>query len=118
MLQKKITVVSKFLRLEANIRIYFIGERGLKPGDFRHPCGLDIHRGLIYVTDVALTDVALTDVAVTKQGIILVFKTTGEFVTTFSDGKCALLDSITIDDDGFVFVTDGRSQVKKLYIPI
>ncbi len=85
--------------------IRYIGKRGSKPGDLNRPWSPAIHKGFIYVTDV-------------DNKRISVFKTTGEFVTTFGEGKLFDLYCIAIDDDGFVYVTDSRSHVKKFYIPI
>ena len=48
---------------------------------------------------------------------ISVFKTTGEFVTTFGEEKLVFPECIAIDDDGFIYVTDSRSNVKKFYMP-
>ncbi len=85
--------------------IRYIGGRGRKPGDLIRPCSLAIHRGLIYVTDRG-----------NKR--ISVFKTTGEFVTTFGEGRLSDPYCIAIDDDGLVFVTDNKSRVIKFYVPI
>ncbi len=84
--------------------IRYIGGRGRKPGDLFRPCSPAIHRGFIYVTDIG-------------NERISVFKTTGEFVTTFGEGKLFDLYCIAIDDDGYLYVTHGRSHVKKFYIP-
>ncbi len=102
-LQKLRTIVSKFLRKGEHVR--YIGVQGLKPSDYIHPCTPAIHRGLIYVTD-----------ADNKR--ISVFKTTGDFVTTFGAEKLVNPEGMAIDDDGFVYVTDSRSHVKKFYMPI
>ncbi len=82
---------------------YIIGELCLIPRErVIRPCSPANHRG----TDVA-------------NQCISVFKTTGEFVTTFGEGKCVeYLESIAIDDDGFVYVTDSRAHIKKFYMPI
>ncbi len=85
--------------------IRYIGGRGRKPGDLIRPCSPAIHRGLIYVTDRG-----------NKR--ISVFKTTGEFVTTFGEGRLFDPYCIAIDDDGLVFVTDNKSRVIKFYVPI
>ncbi len=61
-----------------------------------------IHKGLIYVINVA------------NRGIS-VFKTTGKFVT--SEENLFNPECIAIDDDGFAYVTDSRSHVKKFYMP-
>ncbi len=83
----------------AGEHIRYIGEQAR---GYIRPCSPAIHRDLIYFTDTA-------------NMCISVFKTTGEFITTFGQGKLVGVACIAIDDDGFVFVTDSRSHVKKFY---
>ncbi len=80
--------------------IRFIGERSLK----HHNCPRSpaIHRGLLYVTEAV-------------NHCISVFKTTGDFVTTFGEKELVSPEGIAIDDGDFVYVTDNRSHVKKFY---
>ncbi len=75
-----------------------IGRYGNGPGELSKPISPAIHRGMLYVTDK-------------NNKRISVFKTTGEFVTTFGEGVLSSPESIAIDENGYIYVTNARSQL-------
>ena len=59
---------------------------------FRKPCGIGVDSDqFVYVCDF-------------ENSCVSVFKTSGEFVTSFGQFSCPT--GIVIDDDGFVYVAD------------
>ena len=70
-----------------------IGGPGTHQGQFANPVSPAIHRGLLYVTDCL------------KNKGVSVFKLTGEFVVSFGEGILQKPECITIDDNGFVYVS-------------
>ena len=77
-----------------------IGRSGFKEGELDHPVSAAVHVGMVYVTEANSIRVS-------------VFKTTGEFVTTFGEGILSCPVCIAIDDSGFVYVTDNREKIVK-----
>ena len=77
-----------------------IGRPGSNPGELRLPGSAAVHREMIYVTDYG-------------NRRISVFKTSGEFVSTFGASILFRPECIAIDDDGFVYVSDSRYSIIK-----
>ena len=77
-----------------------IGRPGSKPGELQFPGSAAVHRDMIYITDYG-----------NKR--ISVFKLSGEFVSTFGEGILSHPECLTIDDNGFVYVSDDRSKIVK-----
>ncbi len=69
-------------------------------GELALPLSVAIHRDMVYVTD-------------SESKHVSVFKTTGIFVAKFGSGSLAHPESIAVDDNGFVYVTDSRSKIVK-----
>ena len=74
-----------------------IGRKGIGPGGLDHPLSLAIYNNMVYVADCG-------------NNRISVFKTTGEFVTTFGEGLIQPA-SLDIDEDGYVYVTSNRKLI-------
>ncbi len=75
-----------------------IGKHGTQKGELQHPCSAAIQRGMVYITD-----------RMNKR--IAVHRTTGEFVATFGEGTMSLPECVTIDDEGYVHVTDDSLKL-------
>ena len=78
--------------------IHNIGKLGKGLGELHRPVSVAIHMNFVYITDH-------------KNTRISVFKTTGEFVTTFGEGLLKRPECIAIDGNGYVHVTDDRSRI-------
>ena len=74
-----------------------IGHHGPNPGELGSPRGIFIHNNFIYVNE---RDNRRTSV----------FQTTGEFVTTFGQGKFENPASIIADQDGFLYICDEEAN--------
>ena len=77
---------------------YQIGKKGSKPGQLNMPVSLQIAGDLLYVTECGNNRVS-------------VFRTSGEFVTTFGEGHLFQPEGIAIDEDGYVYVTSHNENV-------
>ena len=64
------------------------------------PISATVCAGLVYITD-------------SGSNQVLIFKTTGEYVAKFGEGTLSRPECITVDDNGFVYVTDSRSKIVK-----
>ena len=74
--------------------IRFIGRPGKQLGELYNPVSVAI----LYITD-------------RFNERISVFKTSGEFVTTFGEKILFHPECIAIDENGYIHVTDGRSRL-------
>ena len=63
-----------------------------------NPVSIAINRGLLYVTD-------------SENRRISVFSTVGNFIASFGGDILTNPECITIDDNGYIYVTDGRSKL-------
>ena len=75
-----------------------IGMPGRKGGELYHPISVAVHNKMVYVAD-----------RVTKG--ISVFQTTGEFLTVFGKGALSHPQSIAIDEQGYIHITDDKCRV-------
>ena len=73
--------------------IRYIGE-----GVLSNPVTPAVHQNMVYVTDF-------------ESRRIAVFTTLGEFVTSFGEKILQRPESITIDNDRVIYVTDARSRI-------
>lgn len=67
-------------------------------GELSRPISIAIQRDLLYITDNGNRRIA-------------VYSTAGDFVTTFGEGSLMHPECIAIDDNGYIFVTDGRFRL-------
>lgn len=74
------------------------GSKGQNPGPLKHPVDIKIADNYIFVTDYVNSNVSI-------------FRTTGEYITSFGDGYLFKPEGIAIDLDGFVYVTSHESQI-------
>lgn len=75
-----------------------IGSYGSRPGELDNPISVAVYRNLVYVTD-------------SGNGRISVFTTAGEFVTTFGKGFLTKPECVAVDEDGYLYVSDGRQKI-------
>ncbi len=77
-----------------------IGRPGSEAGELNLPSSAAVHMDMVYITDYGNRRMS-------------VFRTTGEFVSLFGQETLTRPDSIAIDDNGFVYISDGRFKVVK-----
>ena len=70
-----------------------VGKHGRRPGELYLPVSPAVHQGMVYVTEI-------------RNHRISVFKTTGEFVTTFGEGIVNPA-FMAIDKDGYIYVNSN-----------
>lgn len=75
-----------------------IGRHGSRQGELDHPVSVAVHKNTLFVTDLC-------------NRRISVFKTTGEFVTTFGEDILQGPECIAVDENGYIYVTDSRSRL-------
>ena len=75
-----------------------IGKKGSAPGELQAPGAITIIDDIMYITELVNNRVS-------------VFHTSGRFITTFGEGHLRGPEGITVDEDGFVYITSGRSNV-------
>ena len=75
-----------------------IGKKGKYPGQLDHPVTIKVNGELLYVTEL-------------QNNRVSVFYTSGALCTTFGEGYLNKPGGITIDEDGFVYVSCSQSQV-------
>lgn len=75
-----------------------IKQSGTKRGELIKPVSVAIYRGMVYTVD-------------SYNDRVSVFKTTGEFVTTFGADNLEKPEDIAIDDNGFIHISDGRNKI-------
>lgn len=75
-----------------------IGRQGFQPGELSNPISVAVHKGLLYVTDCS-------------NARISVFSTSGNFITTFGEGVLTRPECTAIDEDGYIYVSDGRQKL-------
>ena len=80
--------------------IQSIGRPGSKPGELHLPSYAAVHMGMIYITDYGNRRMS-------------VYKTTGEFLSTFGKGTLNRPESVVIDDNGFVYICDSEFKIVK-----
>ncbi len=77
------------------IYIRFISHEGSGPGDLLHPISIFRYREHLYVTD-------------SGNNRVSVFTVDGSHVTSFGTSVLSFPESITVDRDGFIYITDNR----------
>ena len=75
-----------------------IGSEGKAPGKLLHPVSMYIVDDQIFVTEV-------------ENNRISVFSTSGKFLATFGEDYLQQPEGLTIDQDGFVYVSHNRRNV-------
>ena len=78
--------------------LYTFGKKGRAAGELKHPACIQVRGQLLYITEM-------------MNNRVSVFCTSGQFVTTFGEGYLQEPDGLTIDEDGFVYVTSHTSKV-------
>ena len=78
--------------------LYTFGKKGHAPGELKHPACIQVRGQLLYITEE-------------MNNRVSVFRTSGQFVTTFGEDYLQEPDGLTIDEDGFVYVTSHTSKV-------
>ena len=94
-----------YIAEQRNLRIQVLTPQGdhiryIGEGVLHDPVSPAVHQNMVYVTDVEGCRIA-------------VFTTSGEFRTSFGEKILQRPEGITIDNDGFVYVTDARSRLIK-----
>ena len=78
--------------------LYTIGKKGRAAGELHKPVCIQVRDQLLYITDE-------------MNNRVSVFRTFGQFVTTFGEDYLQEPEGIAIDEDGFVYVTSHESAV-------
>jgi len=78
--------------------LYTIGKKGSAAGELHEPVCIQVRDQLLYLTEK-------------MNNRVSVFRTSGQFVTTFGGGYLQKPEGLTIDEDGFVYVTSHESKV-------
>jgi len=78
--------------------LYTIGKKGSAAGELHKPVGIQVRGQLLYITEM-------------MNNRVSVFRTSGQFVTTFGEDYLQEPEGLTIDEDGFVYVTSHESAV-------
>ena len=78
--------------------LYTFGKKGRAAGELKHPACIQVRGQLLYITEM-------------MNNRVSVFRTSGQFVTTFGEDYLQEPDGLTIDEDGFVYVTSHTSKV-------
>ena len=83
--------------------IRFIGRPGKQLGELYNPVSVAIHKKMVYITD-------------SFNERISVFKTSGEFVTTFGEKILFRPECIAIDENGYIHVTGKTSNILGVFL--
>ena len=75
-----------------------IGKKGTVPGEFLAPCDITLLDDIMYTTD-------------SWNNRVSVFHTSGHFITTFGEGHLHQPTGITVDEDGYVYITNYKSSI-------
>ena len=78
--------------------LYMFGKQGNAPGELNKPICIHASGQLLYITEPTNNRVS-------------VFHTSGQFITTFGEDYLNEPEGITIDEDGFVYVTSHKRNV-------
>jgi len=75
------------------------GKKGsTPPGELHNPVCIAVRGQLLYLTEY-------------RNNRVSVFHTSGQFITTFGDEYLYYPEGLTIDEDGFVYVTSHHSKI-------
>ena len=78
--------------------LYTIGKKGHAAGELKHPACIQVRGQVLYITDE-------------MNNRVSVFRTSGQFVTTFGEDYLQGPDGLAIDEDGFVYVASHENKV-------
>lgn len=78
--------------------LHTFGKKGSAPGELLRPLCIVVRGQLLYLTEY-------------RNNRVSVFHTSGQFITTFGDEYLDSPEGITIDEDGFVYVTSHKKTV-------
>ena len=78
--------------------LHTFGKQGSAPGELYGPICIHVRDQLLYITE-------------SLNSRVSVFHTSGQFITTFGKEYLDKPEGLTIDEDGFVYVTSHKSNV-------
>lgn len=85
------------MTLDGNF-LHTFGKKGSAPGELCEPISIAVRGQLLYLTEY-------------RNNRVSVFRTSGQFITTIGDEYLYSPEGITIDEDGFVYVTSHHRNV-------